>query len=499
MLLDYETLKLIWWLLAGALLIGFAVVNGFDLGIGVLLPWVARRNEERRVLLDAVEPVWKGNQVWFVIAGGVLFAAWPQVYAVVLSAPYAALIAASFALVLHPVGFDLRGKVVEPCWRTAWDAGLFLGGMVPALAFGIAFGNLLLGLPFRFEDDLQAVYAGGFFDLLHPFALLAGIVGLSMLAMHGGTFLQLHVRGELLARARRFASYAAVVYAVSFAAAGAWVAVGVEGHRVLAMPHPDSAFVPMDKTVLAGTGDWLRNYSVHPLLSLVPLAAFAGALGALLSLRWRLGLAAFLASSMAVACTVLTAGLSLFPFVIPSSLRPDHGITLWDAASGPLTLQLALFAAIALLLALFVFTGRGRRVSLRGRGGAHVFLAVLLLAGTGLAQNDVDGDGSISPKDPQRLMDEEYARLELARSELRRRLDRLQRELGEQTMSAKEGYRIVRVMSEGYRLLKNPRLRAAFSSPERIREELARVELADRRLDRVEEALPPSPSAEDVE
>lgn len=175
---DYETLKLIWWLFVGALLIGFALTGGFDLGIGSLLPFLGKNDEQRRVIINSIGPTWDGNQVWLVTAGGALFAAWPMVYAAAFSGFYVALILVLFTLILRPVGFDFRGKLAGAHWRSIWDWGLFLGGAVPALVFGVAFGNLLLGVPFHYDDDLRSYYTGSFFGLLNPFALLTGIVSL---------------------------------------------------------------------------------------------------------------------------------------------------------------------------------------------------------------------------------------------------------------------------------------------------------------------------------
>src|SRR5437764_1888445 len=187
-MLDYETLKLLWWVFIGVLLVGFAVMDGFDLGVGALLPFVGRSDEERRVILNAVGPTWEGNQTWLITAGGATFAAWPLLYAAAFSGFYCALLLTLFALFFRPVGFDYRSKVDDPRWRSAWDWGLFVGGTVPAVVFGVAFGNLLQGVPFQFDPTtMRATYSGSFWELLNPFGLLAGAVSLAMLVMHGAT------------------------------------------------------------------------------------------------------------------------------------------------------------------------------------------------------------------------------------------------------------------------------------------------------------------------
>ena len=164
--IDYETLRLIWWLLIGILLIGFAVTDGFDLGIGTLLPFVAKTDMERRIAINTIGPIWEGNQVWLIVGGGAIFAAWPPLYAVSFSGFYLAMFAILAALIVRPVAFKYRSKRDSPAWRTAWDCALFIGGFVPTLIFGVAVGNVLQGVPFRFNSDLRVFYEGTFFGLL---------------------------------------------------------------------------------------------------------------------------------------------------------------------------------------------------------------------------------------------------------------------------------------------------------------------------------------------
>lgn len=175
---DYETLRFIWWLLIGVILVVFMVTDGFDMGIGCLLPLVARDDEERRVVINSVGAHWEGNQVWLILAGGALFAAWPRVYAAAFSGFYVAMILVLCALFFRPLAFDYRGKIANKRWRTMWDAGLVIGSVIPPVVFGVAFGNLLLGVPFAFTPQLRVEYFGTFWQLLSPFALLCGALSL---------------------------------------------------------------------------------------------------------------------------------------------------------------------------------------------------------------------------------------------------------------------------------------------------------------------------------
>jgi cytochrome d ubiquinol oxidase subunit II len=362
MIFDYETLKVIWWLFVGVLLIGFALTDGFDLGVGALLPIVGRSDTERRVIINSIGPTWDGNQVWLITAGGAVFAAWPVVYAAAFSGFYIALLLVLFALFFRPVGFDYRSKLENPRWRTAWDWGLFAGGFVPSLVFGVAFGNLLQGVPFQYDDTLRPTYTGSFFGLLNPFALLTGVVSLSMLVMHGGIFLQLKTEGQVYQRAKLAARVAGIVMIASFALAGIWLSMGIEGYRIISGPDGNAVPNILGKVVEHTAGAWLTNYTTYPWMMLAPILGFVGAgLALLLSAKHRAGLA-FVASGVALAGVILTAGFSMFPFIMPSSLDPRSSLTIWDAVSSHLTLQLMFWAVLIFLPIVLAYTGWVYRV-----------------------------------------------------------------------------------------------------------------------------------------
>lgn len=366
MIFDYDTLKVIWWLFVGVLLIGFAVTDGFDLGVGALLPFVGRTDGERRVIINTIGPTWDGNQVWLITAGGAVFAAWPMVYAAAFSGLYIALLLVLFALFFRPVGFDYRSKIEDPRWRTAWDWALFAGGAVPALVFGVAFGNLLQGVPFEFDSVLRSTYTGSFFALLNPFALLCGVVSLAMLLMHGAVYLQLRTEGIVQARAKQAVRIFSLVTIAAFALAGVWLAFGIDGYRILSMPAPDAVPNVLAKTVERASGAWLDNYGNYPWMMLAPLAAFAGAgLTLVLSNQGREGMA-FITSGFALAGVILTAGFSMFPFVMPSSLSPASSLTAWDATSSHLTLTWMFWAVLIFLPIILAYTSWVYRV-MRGK------------------------------------------------------------------------------------------------------------------------------------
>jgi cytochrome bd ubiquinol oxidase subunit II len=365
-MLDYETLRVIWWLILGVLLIGFAVTDGFDMGVGAIFRFVGRTDEERRALLECIEPVWEGNQVWFILGGGAAFAAWPLLYAASFSALYLALFLVLVAFILRPVGFTFRGKLVEPRWRNAWDWALFIGGAVPALLFGVAFGNLFLGVPFHFDELQRPVYTGGFFNLLHPFALLSGLASLSMLVMHGSAYAALKVDRAIATRVAAVGRIAALAFLIAFVAAGVWLATGLDGQRIVSAANHDGPSNPLLKSVEIARGAWLDNYRMHGALWIAPAAAVGAALLTQQLLRaGRFG-AAFATSALTQAGTILTGGIALFPFLMPSSTHPDHGLTVWDASSSAKTLFIMLVAVIVLLPIVLAYTAWVFRV-LRGQ------------------------------------------------------------------------------------------------------------------------------------
>lgn len=360
-LMSYETLRVIWWLFLGVLLIGFAVMEGFDLGVATLLPIVARTDDERRVLINTVGPTWEGNQVWLILGGGAIFAAYPLVYSAAFSGFFIALILTLFALILRPVGFSYRSKLPNARWRNVWDWALFVGAIVPSIVFGVAFGNLLQGVPFSFDEQLRVTYYGSFFGLLNPYGLLAGLVSLSMMLLQGSVFLQLKTEGEIRERARRWVGYSALALCVTFALAGIWLTLGIDGYRIVAFAGTEAASNPTTKQVVREAGAWLANYDANPLLWVIPALVFVGAFVAWKLAATRPGLA-FIASSVALGCVVLTAGVAMFPFLMPSSLEPGHSLTMWDSTSSLLTLRWMFWMVIIFLPIVIAYTSWVYRV-----------------------------------------------------------------------------------------------------------------------------------------
>ena len=361
-LLDYTTLRILWWGLLGVLLIGFAVTDGFDLGVGALLPFAARNDMERRVAINTIGPVWEGNQVWLILGGGAIFAAWPPLYAVSFSGFYLAMFVVLAALILRPVGFKYRSKRPGARWRTGWDWALVVGGFVPALIFGVAVGNALQGVPFRLEDTMFARYEGSFFGLLNPFALLCGLLSLSMMVMHGGAWLSLKSSGPVAARGRAYGSIAALAVVVLFALGGLALWLFVDGYRITSPVVTDGPSNPLLKTVAREGGAWFANYAAHPWMLVAPALGFLGALGAFLGMRSQREGLTLLSSKLSVLGIISTVGLSMFPFILPSSIDPRSSLTVWDSSSSHLTLFIMLVGVLVFMPIILAYTAWVYRV-----------------------------------------------------------------------------------------------------------------------------------------
>ncbi len=354
---DYETIRVIWWLFIGIVAIAFTLTEGFDFGVCTLLPFVGRTDLERRVIINTVGSTWEGNQVWLILLGGAIFAIWPPVYATLFSGLYVAMLLVLFALFFRPAGFDYRSKLENPDWRNAWDWCLFLGGTLPPILFGVLVGNLILGLPFHLDQDLRPFYTGSFWALLNPFALLCGVIGLLLTSFHGAIFLKWRTEGAIHFRARQAVGLLGPALLAGLALATVWVIVGIDRPEITSMPGTGAPSNPLNKTVAAVGGGWLRHFMSHPWMLLAPLLAFGGLSAAWLMARRNGSAGAFVLSSLGITGTLFTVGFGLFPFLLISSTDPRSSLTLWDASSSHFTLLLAFWITVIFLPIVLIYTG----------------------------------------------------------------------------------------------------------------------------------------------
>jgi cytochrome d ubiquinol oxidase subunit II len=353
---DYETIRLIWWVFIGVVAIAFALTEGFDFGVGTLLPFVGKTDIERRVIINTVGATWEGNQVWLVLLGGAIFAIWPAVYATLFSGLYVAMMLVLFSLFLRPAGFDYRSKIENPDWRSSWDWALFLGGTLPPLLLGVLVGNLLLGLPFHFDQDLRPIYDGSFWGLLNPFALLCGVIGVLLTTFHGALFLKWRTRGEIRERSRMAVDRLGPLLIGAVIVASLWLIIGIDRPEVTAMPGTDAPSNPLLKTVSAQGAGWGAHFLAKPWMFLAPVIAVCGFLMAWLLGRGAADRDAFIASSLGIIGALLTVGFALFPFLLISTTDPKSSLTVWDASSSRMTLLIAFWITIVFLPIVLLYT-----------------------------------------------------------------------------------------------------------------------------------------------
>lgn len=333
----YLILQVLWWALLGVLFVGLGTMVGMDMGVGTLLRFIGKTDTERRVMLNAIGPHWDGNQVWFILGGGAIFAAFPLIYATSFSGLYVVILLLLWSMIVRPLGFEYRSKIASPAWRNAWDWTLLLSGALPMIIFGAAMGNMLMGVPFQFEWNLRSVYTGSFIFLFNPFSVLAGLLSLSLSVYMGGVMMMGRAPAPISGRARTAASYAALAAIVLFAVLGVWVSM-VNGYKIVSFPGAGVPQTPLQQTVELVPGGWLANYKSFPILWVIPLLGFAGLILGWLSVRGNKHTLAWWLGAVSWIGVVGTIGVAMFPFLMPSSSNPSQSLTLWNAISSETTL-----------------------------------------------------------------------------------------------------------------------------------------------------------------
>lgn len=355
-MIDYAVLQALWWLFIFTLFALFFVFGGRDFGACILMPWIGKNDAERRMILNSIGTTWEGNQVWFITAGGATFAAWPLVYATAFSGLYMALFIVLLSLISRPPGFDFRGKMANPTWRKGWDWALFMSGFVPALIFGVALGNLFVGLPFHLDANMQSFYEGSFWGLLNPLGLAFGVAAVLLLTLQGGLFLQHKLPEPVASRAAKCNRLISLLFLLVFVLIGAWMTLRSQGYVITHMPAKGTAFLPFAKTVALVPFAWLQNYALWPALFVLPLMTCVMMLGVIVCAWCGCAGIGLLLNSVAIISALGTAGVSLFPFILPSSTHPSHSLTVWDATSSHLTLNYMFWAAVIFLPIIFSYT-----------------------------------------------------------------------------------------------------------------------------------------------
>jgi cytochrome d ubiquinol oxidase subunit II len=333
----YLVLKVVWWILLGVLLMGLGVMVGTDMGVGTSLRYLGRSDDERRVALNIIGPHWDGNQVWFILGGGAIFAAWPLVYATAFSGLYVVMLVLLWSMIVRPLGFEYRSKIESARWRNGWDWCLFVSGFVPMLVFGAAIGNILQGVPYHFDWRLTSYYTGSFIALFNPFAILCGVLSVAMSVYMGSAIVAQRSDGEMQVRARRLAVLAGIVAVVLFTLGGIWLSM-LSGYQLVRSPDPALAQTPLQQQVTRADGAWLSNFRAYPILWFVPALSYLGMAGGILAVRGGRTLLGWWLGALGWIGILGTVGAAMFPFMMPSSSNPAHSLTVWNASSSQRTL-----------------------------------------------------------------------------------------------------------------------------------------------------------------
>jgi cytochrome d ubiquinol oxidase subunit II len=317
-------LNTVWFILIYVLFTGYFVLEGFDFGVGILLPFLGREDKDRRLVINTIGPHWDGNEVWVITAGGAIFAAFPHWYATLFSGFYLALVLMLLALILRGVAFEFRSKSEDPRWRRAWDWSIFAGSLVPAVLWGVVFADLVRGLPI----DAAMQYTGSFWGLLHPYALVGGLATLAIFLLHGAVFLSLKTHGEMMERSHR-------------AAQRLWL----------------PAVLAIFGYVIYGyfATDMYTRYGVDP--GVVPIAAAVALLSAGWFIREKRQGWAFTMTALTIALSMGTLALGLYPRVMVSSLNPDWSLTIYTASSSPYTLRVMTIVALVFVPVVLAYQG----------------------------------------------------------------------------------------------------------------------------------------------
>ncbi|AOW46368.1 cytochrome d ubiquinol oxidase subunit II [Acetobacter ascendens] len=353
----YAILKIVWAVMLGVLFIGLGTMVGMDMGVGTLLRFVGRNDAERRTALNIIGPHWDGNQVWFILGGGAIFAAFPTLYGTSFSVFYVVMITLLFSMILRPVAFEYRSKADSKIWRASWDWVFLVSGFVPMFIYGAAFGNILEGVGYHFGWTGQYYQDESFLSyLLNPFAILCGLMSVSLSIYQGGAMLMLRADNPIWARARYYAIAGGIFAAILFVAGGIWMQF-LTGFVMTAPVNPAMPANPLHgQSVAMVAGGWMHNFRNHPALWVLPLMGVSCMLAgsAMLAagrtaVAWWLGLGAW-------AGTIMTVGCAMFPFLMPSSTVPDQSLTVWNSTASAYGLGCMLAVAAIFVPIILAYT-----------------------------------------------------------------------------------------------------------------------------------------------
>lgn len=367
----YVILKLLWTGILGFLLTMLGLMVGMDMGVGTLLRFVGRNDGERRTMLNIIGPHWDGNQVWFVLGGGAIFAAFPTLYGTSFSIFYVVMILLLFSMILRPVAFEYRSKVAHKYWRSGWDIAFLVSGFVPMFVYGAAIGNVIQGVGYHFLWTGQYIQDESFWTyLLNPFAILCGLMSVALSVQQGGAMLMLRATDDIYARSKAYGSLGGIVAAILFVIGGVCVYF-MKGFMLTAPVDPNMPANPLHgQKVIMQDGAWMHNFTHYPVLWALPILGTLCMVASSLFLRrdhvklaWWLGAGSWTG-------TISTVGATMFPFLMPSSTAPDQSLSAWNATGSQYGLTAMLVVSAIFIPTIICYTSWCYHV-MRGRVSVH--------------------------------------------------------------------------------------------------------------------------------
>ena len=360
--MDYELLRLMWWGILGFFIVGFVILDGLDMGVAMALPFLGRNDIERRMIINTIGPIWESNQVWLILSGGILFAAWPILYSVLFSILYIPLFIVLASLIMRPVAFKFRSKLPSLTWRYFWDWSLFTSGLIPAFMLGVIIGNIFLGLPFSFDTDLRISSHGHDYNLFNPFALSCGVLSVLMMLTQGTAYLYTKIDWILAYKAQNIMRSCIFLTIFIFMGIFFWIYRDMDGYHVSNALSANLPSHPLHKNVIRLSQGWIYNYAMHPFLLMIPCLIFLGGFIAMI-LKTRFVL---FGTSLMIVSVFGTFGICLYPFLLPSSYHLASSLTIWDASASFQTLKVMFIATVLFVPLILVYVRWAYRI-LRGR------------------------------------------------------------------------------------------------------------------------------------
>ncbi|QJC38547.1 cytochrome d ubiquinol oxidase subunit II [Enterobacteriaceae endosymbiont of Donacia fulgens] len=357
-MLNYEFLCLIWSIIIGVLITGFIITDGLDMGVGILLFIIGKNNIERRIMINTIAPHWDGNQVWLITTGGALFAAWPIVYATIFSHFYIMMILLLISLFLRPVGFEYRSKVKNKIWQKICDLCISIGSIIPPAIIGIILSNILKGIPFYIDNYYHIHSQGDFFKLFNLSSIIISFTTIVLIVNHAAAYLQIRIKDtNINNRLKKILKFSSILLLIFFILSFINILFFMKGYKINSFIHKETnLFYEKNYHIIYKKKAWISNFQNHKYLFLIPLLSIILPFLTMLSSIYKKLLITLICSSLTIISINLSIGIIMFPFILPSNINYNQSLTIWNATSSQLTLNIMLYIVIIFMPIVLFYT-----------------------------------------------------------------------------------------------------------------------------------------------